>query len=165
MSPSHATWKRSRGRSGAAASAVNPLRYAPLRRIDRYDGGLEVLECGHSMRPRTDLIGETIVAKRRCRECLVAECAAAGHPFDIVRVHARTCRCGAGDDALMHLFHFHAVELSDERVNKLAEAETLHSEAPSKKEHHHWSGRPWEVRTAPEPRSKHYAATRSSSTR
>jgi len=29
----------------------------------------EVLECGHTMRPREDFVGETNATKRRCRQC------------------------------------------------------------------------------------------------
>lgn len=29
----------------------------------------EVLECGHTMRPREDFAGETNATKRRCRQC------------------------------------------------------------------------------------------------
>jgi hypothetical protein len=29
----------------------------------------EVLECGHTMRPRSDFVGETNTTKRRCLQC------------------------------------------------------------------------------------------------
>jgi hypothetical protein len=29
----------------------------------------EVLECGHTMRPRSDFVGETNANARRCRQC------------------------------------------------------------------------------------------------
>jgi len=47
----------------------------PLRKIvaDRYepatDRVVEILECGHEVRRREDVIGETNAYRRRCRKC------------------------------------------------------------------------------------------------
>lgn len=63
----------SRAYSGGMGWASSPLRNAPLRRVVEVVPGeygrLEVLSCGHSMRPRSDMIGETSASRRRCLEC------------------------------------------------------------------------------------------------
>jgi hypothetical protein len=67
-----------RAQAGAEAEARSPKRKWPLRKIvgeqtveiipghtTRHD----LLECGHTVRPARDFIGETYPASRRCREC------------------------------------------------------------------------------------------------
>jgi len=51
-------------------------RQGPLRKIVGYSPNLqyprlfdEVLECGHTQRPVTDIYGETVAYRRRCRKC------------------------------------------------------------------------------------------------
>ncbi len=109
--------KRYRAMKGADASTSSPLRYAPLRKIvgqkmerigtSIFERHVEVLECGHTLAPRHDMIGETNAVSRRCRECLSASCAAAGHPIDIERGGQPACKCGAIDKALSHMKFFH----------------------------------------------------------
>lgn len=42
----------------------------PLRKIvDHTEDGLELLECGHKQRPRSDFVGHTNSVRRRCRQC------------------------------------------------------------------------------------------------
>lgn len=60
--------KRSRARSGGKA-AVSTNRWYYLRKVTGYDGRLEVLECGHKQRPKSDMIGEYDAARRRCHQC------------------------------------------------------------------------------------------------
>ena len=38
----------------------------------------EVLECGHTMRPREDFVGEINATKRRCRQCFIEKQAVTG---------------------------------------------------------------------------------------
>jgi len=47
----------------------------PLRKVIGYDTSehgvrLEVLECGHSIHEKQDIIGPTNAYRRRCRHCL-----------------------------------------------------------------------------------------------
>jgi len=64
---------------------MSPTRFAPYRKIvgEEWDGVLEVevLSCGHKMRPREDMIGQTYPERRRCVECLMASCSSLGHPL------------------------------------------------------------------------------------
>lgn len=63
---------------------MSPTRFAPLRKIDREEHNehgsvIEVLTCGHKLRPRHDMIGTTYCERRRCVACLRATCAEEGH--------------------------------------------------------------------------------------
>lgn len=60
-------------RSARAYSARRANR-KPLRKVmsQYYDGGralMEVLECGHEQRQKSDAIGPTNAYARRCRQC------------------------------------------------------------------------------------------------
>lgn len=93
---------RSRAYAGGKASASSPLRLAPLRRIvsrEVDDLGLvyELLECGHHQRPRSDMIGETVVYRRRCQPCLEGRCDNEGHLIDEQPGGRIGCRCGRAD--------------------------------------------------------------------
>lgn len=63
-------WKR-----GGRIAGRKQVNRAPLRKIVDYKErpyplpALEVLECGHEVRPREDMIGPTNAARRRCRRC------------------------------------------------------------------------------------------------
>lgn len=67
---------RHRAMAGADAARMKPTRFAPYRKIvgheekelgnSGYSHIVEVLECGHTMRPRSDMIGETYPERRRC---------------------------------------------------------------------------------------------------
>ena len=148
--------KRSRGRSGGAASSASPKRYAPLREVTAAGLGCETLECGHEIRTPHDLIGETSAFRRRCLECLILSCSADNHPFDVERGGIMTCRCGEGDDALRHLVGWHGQD-TDElsmKLGTLPEARALHESltaaGPGRRVHYHWEGDEWTVRTRPE---------------
>lgn len=41
----------------------------PLRRVVGREGFREVLECGHTIHPPRDFIGETNAVRRRCWRC------------------------------------------------------------------------------------------------
>ena len=135
-----------------------PTRYAPLREIKSGSGFLETLECGHTMRARSDMIGRTYTGRRRCLQCLSESCKAAGHPLDIER-GVPTCRCGKADDAVRHVAARHHGLMRSEEICPLyadilltsveAEHVVLHR---GESDHWHWTGRPWEVRTRPENR-------------
>lgn len=76
--------KHSRAVNGGNAAAMSPTRFAPLRKIDREENNehgsvIEVLACGHKLRPRHDMIGTTYTERRRCVECLRATCSEEGH--------------------------------------------------------------------------------------
>lgn len=68
-----------RAQAGASASAASPKRKWPLRKIVEDTVMVEVapgikvrrnlLECGHTVAPASDFIGETYPASRRCRKC------------------------------------------------------------------------------------------------
>lgn len=76
-------FKRHRAGKGADAARMRPTRFAPYRKVVGEEAGeyaiQEVLECGHRLRPREDMIGRTYVERRRCVECLQIECATTGH--------------------------------------------------------------------------------------
>jgi hypothetical protein len=65
--------KHSRAHAGGAAAARVNQRYY-LRRIVDHDGEKEVLECGHSIYPKHDMIGQTYAERRRCPFCPKPEC-------------------------------------------------------------------------------------------
>ncbi len=75
------TWQRNRGSKGG--KAARQTNGHPLRRIVGVEAvkiaGTSVsvrkerLECGHLMRPRSDMIGETHAARRRCSQCFVEQ--------------------------------------------------------------------------------------------
>ena len=71
---------------GDERAAVCP----PRRVVSTRNDGLEILTCGHEMRPRHDMIGETSVEKRRCAECL--RLAQAGEPVPDVPSETATER-------------------------------------------------------------------------
>jgi hypothetical protein len=63
-------------RMGAKAYPLRKIlgtRMVPLKLADGRDSEYsilhEVLECGHTMRPREDFVGETNASKRRCTQC------------------------------------------------------------------------------------------------
>lgn len=69
---------RRRAQAGAEASARSPKRKWPLRKIvdetwvEVVPGvkvRRDVLECGHTISPAHDFIGETYPARRRCGKC------------------------------------------------------------------------------------------------
>lgn len=65
---------RRRGRNGASSLKRRGTQLYPLRAITGYTESpagapLEVLECGHTQHIRQDMIGETVAARRRCRQC------------------------------------------------------------------------------------------------
>lgn len=99
---SNQEFKRHRAHKGADAARMSPTRFAPYRKIlSETDDGREVLACGHTLRPREDMIGRTYPERRRCVECLGVQCAATGHyavdwlaPNNIGRPLMR-CRCGS----------------------------------------------------------------------
>lgn len=79
-------FKRHRAMRGADAAAKSPTRFAPYRKIvstefDERGMEVELLECGHRTRPRSDMIGRTYPSSRRCVDCLQASCEADGHPL------------------------------------------------------------------------------------
>ena len=65
---------RRRASAGGRGWSASPLRAAPLRRVTSTRAGpygaVEVLECGHELRVRRDMVGETVAARRRCGACL-----------------------------------------------------------------------------------------------
>ena len=65
---------RRRASAGGAGWSASPLRAAPLRRVTATRAGpcgaVELLECGHELRVRRDMLGETVAARRRCGACL-----------------------------------------------------------------------------------------------
>jgi hypothetical protein len=63
-------------RVGARAFPLRTIvgrRMEPLRLADgtlsEYAAWAEVLECGHTMFPRSDIFGETNASARRCSQC------------------------------------------------------------------------------------------------
>lgn len=147
---SDGTLKHSRARSGGAAAAASPKRYAPLREVTAAGLGCETLECGHEIRTPTDMVGETSAYRRRCLDCLRESCSHAGHPFDIER-GVPSCRCGVSDDAVRHLLGWHGFDLKiDKPLSNLAEARRWHELVPERRTHYHWHGNEWQVRTRPE---------------
>lgn len=62
---------------GKFLSGYRPIQNAPLRKVVGYKNvevcGVpiprEVLECGHIQAIPCDLLGETIAARRRCKQC------------------------------------------------------------------------------------------------
>lgn len=88
-----------RASSGGRSYSVSPTRWAPLRKITDEHYPHEALECGHTLRVRSDMIGETNAYRRRCVECLYIACAAFGHPVAPDDWYERRgrCRCGRRD--------------------------------------------------------------------
>jgi hypothetical protein len=155
--------EHSRAIAGGRASAATPTRYAPLRAIRggvAGSGGLETLECGHTMRARHDMIGTTYTSSRRCLQCLFESCSTAGHILDIVRGTSPSCKCGVADGAASHLAHHSRLMYGDEvrrqwsglpYATLVAEHLALHDSTPtSDVDHWHWKGDIWGVRTRPE---------------
>lgn len=142
--------KHHRAHKGASAAQASPRRYAPLRTVLNTFGDYEELECGHTQSIRRDMIGNTYTSRRRCLACLVDACRAAGHPIDIERGTSPSCKCGAADGAVIHLNWFHGLADVAWEEAGLAALETAHSGNPPTREHWHWSGQPWSVRTRPE---------------
>jgi hypothetical protein len=81
--------KRSRAYAGGMASAASPKRKWPMRKITGETwvtiAGIEgrtfrrdLLECGHTVRPAHDMIGETYPASRRCGKCYAEAAAKTG---------------------------------------------------------------------------------------
>src|SRR4029077_3337339 len=152
--------ERSRGISGGKASAASPTRYAPLRAITQ-QGYVETLECGHTMRERSDMFGTAYASSRRCVRCLIDTCSAVGHVLDIVRGTEPSCRCGAADGAASHLGrHRRLMYVTEVQQQYLglkfstlkAEHLAFHGSARRPEvEHWHWNGDPWGERTRPDP--------------
>lgn len=76
---SNGDFKRYRAMKGADAAAKSRRFY--MRKIVREytdDRGMpmEELDCGHSQRPKEDMIGRTYAERRRCTQCPIPECVA-----------------------------------------------------------------------------------------
>jgi hypothetical protein len=96
---------------GAEAARMSPTRFAPYRKIvgherNEHGSAVEVLECGHRLRPRHDMIGETYPMRRRCVDCLNVTCAADGHPLvdwygpdNWLNATFMRCRCTERDES------------------------------------------------------------------
>lgn len=69
-------YPQKRNGKGARAFPLRRIVGVELRPL-AYDVSIkvpwEVLECGHAMRPRKDIIGETNASARRCARCSIAE--------------------------------------------------------------------------------------------
>lgn len=107
----NAEFKRHRAMAGADAARMSPTRFAPYRKIvgeeerpigtTTYTSTVEVLECGHWLRPRHDMIGTTYPERRRCVDCLRVTCAEGGHELvdwygpDNWHTTYMRCRCTA----------------------------------------------------------------------
>jgi hypothetical protein len=74
--------RRSHPRMGAKAFPLRKITGEKMVEIKTAQGGStgvfikhEVLECGHTMAPRTDFVGATNATRRRCAKCKSADSA------------------------------------------------------------------------------------------
>lgn len=109
---SNGTLKHSRAVAGGRAAA-STNKWFHLRRVEHVAQHLgttiETLECGHTMQPRSDMIGEYEATRRRCRQCpkLTVACEACDGAGSIPNERGVRYRCDAcnGDGKFLAEHH------------------------------------------------------------